>query len=53
MYQEAEIEANNDIIDDGDCSKLSVTKVASKSLGDDIHGVRSNSTEDGRANYLP
>jgi hypothetical protein len=52
-YQQSEIEANNNSIGYGDCSKFNITKMASESLGDDVHGESGHPAEDSRPNDFP
>ncbi|KAL9991697.1 hypothetical protein Hdeb2414_s1268g01001621 [Helianthus debilis subsp. tardiflorus] len=53
MYQEAEVEADDDTCGDGDGSKFKITEMSGESLCDDEHGIGSYSAEDGWANYVP
>lgn len=52
-YQEAEVEADDDVIGDGDGGELEVAEVAGEGLGDDEHGIGGDAAEDGGAHYVP
>ena len=52
-YQKTEVEADDDVIGDGDGGELEVSEVAGEGLGDDKHGVGGDSAEDGWAHYVP
>lgn len=53
IYQEAEIEADNDSVGYGDGGELDVAEVAGKGLCDNVHGEGSDTAEDGRSDYVP
>ena len=52
-YHEAKTEADDDIHGYGGGSEFNFTEMTSKSLSDDVHGVGSQSVEDGWSNNVP
>lgn len=52
-YQEAESEADDDGVGNGDGSEFNVSKVPGKGLGDDVHAVGSDAAEDGGTHDVP
>ena len=52
-YEEAEVEANDDGVGDGDGSELNFAEVAGEGLGDDVHGEGGHAAEDGGAHNMP
>ena len=52
-YHEAKTEAEDDIDGYGGGSKFNFTKMTSKGLSDDIHGVGSHPAENGGSHNVP
>nr|GMC62368.1 hypothetical protein Iba_chr02cCG3220 [Ipomoea batatas] len=52
-YHEAEVEAEDEVGGDRNSSELNIANMAGESLGDNHHGIRRDSGEDGGSYYVP
>nr|GMD96508.1 hypothetical protein DY000_00015351 [Ipomoea batatas] len=52
-YKEAEIEADDDGVRNGDGGELHLAQMPGEGLGHDVHGERRHAAEDGGAHYVP
>nr|GMC67506.1 hypothetical protein Iba_chr02fCG3140 [Ipomoea batatas] len=52
-YHEAEVEAENEVGGDRNSGELNIANMAGESLGDNHHGIRRDSGEDGGSYYVP
>jgi len=52
-YHEAEVEADDDGVGDGDGGELEVAEVSREGLRDDVHAVGDDAAEDGRRHDVP
>nr|GME00366.1 hypothetical protein Iba_chr15fCG4700 [Ipomoea batatas] len=52
-YKEAEIEADDDGVRNGDGGELHLAQMPGEGLGHDVHGKRRHAAEDGGAHYVP